>query len=91
MPVLSEISAAYWTMGRHWSGHYKATISVSTLKALFQELYESTLALGLTVVRLNLLVFEYEQGIHMPFHHLELVGFPEDVLNQYIDLPGFIS
>ena len=54
-------SAAYWTMGRHWSGHLKATISVSTLKVLFQELNKSTLALGFAVVRLSLLVLELEQ------------------------------
>ena len=62
--MLSEISAAYWSMGRHWSGHFKATISVSILKALFQELYKSTLALGLAVVKLSLLglVLEHENS-----------------------------
>ena len=56
--MLSEISATYWTTGRHWSSHFKATISVSTLKALFQELYESTFVLDLAVVKLSLLVLE---------------------------------
>ena len=59
--MLSEISAAYWTMGRHWSSHLSVTSSVSTLKALFQELYESTFALGLAVTKLRLLVLELEQ------------------------------
>ena len=59
LPMLSETSAAYWTMGRHWSSHFKATISVSTLKALFHELYESTF--GLAVVKLSLLMLDLEQ------------------------------
>ena len=59
--MLSEITAAYWTMGRHWSSHFKATIIVSTLKALFQELCKLTLAFGLVVVKLSLLVLELEQ------------------------------
>ena len=58
--MLSKTSATYWTMGRRWSSHFKASISVSTLKALFQELYKSTLALGLSVVKLSLLVLELE-------------------------------
>ena len=89
--MLSEISATYWTMGRHWSGHFKATISVNTLKALFQELYESTLALGPAVVKLSLLVLELEHESHKSYHHLELAGSSEGELNQCIGQPKFFS
>ena len=49
-------------MGRHWSGHFNATISMSTQKALFHDVCESTLALGFAVVKLSLHILEQENS-----------------------------